>query len=864
MNRKTILPLFIIITIILCSILPFSNAVDANISSKSFFLRNIICIKGIDEVPLLFVSTSNGSLFAIKKGNEIRKISLNKYGNIRKMDYIKTSKLLVAGTSNGYLLFIDPYMLKVVDAVKIFDGEIYLLDATNNGRYVVFAARKSITVSGRKVTAETLIVYDLEKRVVTFLRDWNSNDKLAKVFKLQISSDDKYLVVETLDSFCEFCEILDAKTEIYELETMDKIYSKSLGLAVSMDIWDSLKVISIRRWLRAGSYITEVHLILVSNGKVEEKELTFNFNSKIVKFIGANKFALFLVKSVNNRIGYLYSLNGQKLKDIKGDNVAVVSSYNNSIILTSSSRIYCYDYNMRLLWSAFIENAETGTPIFANCYASGEHAYVAFSNRIVIFTRKLKYQLTIALTDTDNKPIQKATVLIINDKGSKVAEGQTDQYGYFNTYLKNGIYKILLSAYGYTNKTFEIELKKDVILHFSLEKVDIIKPVNEIFVKILNEKGENIEAWLTISDLEGELLYKVLVPSSGLTLSLADGRYNFTAWAEKYYITSKLVELPGASNEVTLLLKLKKYNLTICIVNATIDYANIRVLNLEDYTELFKQINSSERCVMFTNIPTGLYKIKISSGGFYNETIKVRLDKDQNCSIALEKIVQATGEHEVLNVDDIISIFSKKFYVLKIDNKIKSFKARSISGENIDMNSFKGKVIILDFFYTQCEGCKYVIPYLRYIKDKYGNQVEIFSITVSPADTPDVLSTYAQEHNITWVILRDDEGLYQLYNITIFPTILIIDVDGTLVYKIEGSKLEIEQSKERLISFAVQALTIVNQYPDYLLLAVGILLLSSSIFMQYRLIFSLKEKAYEYDEEEHKDEIELFDIGEKW
>ncbi|RLE73558.1 MAG: hypothetical protein DRZ80_06155, partial [Thermoprotei archaeon] len=60
------------------------------------------------------------------------------------------------------------------------------------------------------------------------------------------------------------------------------------------------------------------------------------------------------------------------------------------------------------------------------------------------------------------------------------------------------------------------------------------------------------------------------------------------------------------------------------------------------------------------------------------------------------------------------------------------------------------------------------------------------------------------------------------------------------------------------------ALTIVNQYPDYLLLAVGILLLSSSIFMQYRLIFSLKEKAYEYDEEEHKDEIELFDIGEKW
>lgn len=94
------------------------------------------------------------------------------------------------------------------------------------------------------------------------------------------------------------------------------------------------------------------------------------------------------------------------------------------------------------------------------------------------------------------------------------------------------------------------------------------------------------------------------------------------------------------------------------------------------------------------------------------------------------------------------------------------------NGETITNDDFKGKVYIVEFFFTTCTDiCPIMTQNMVKVQDAFfGNpNVAIASISIDPAhDTPEVLKEYAKNHKITkpqWHLLTGEkEDVLKLSN----------------------------------------------------------------------------------------------------
>lgn len=96
------------------------------------------------------------------------------------------------------------------------------------------------------------------------------------------------------------------------------------------------------------------------------------------------------------------------------------------------------------------------------------------------------------------------------------------------------------------------------------------------------------------------------------------------------------------------------------------------------------------------------------------------------------------------------------------------FTYNDIDGNPVTFSEADGKVRLVYFFYSNCpDVCPPTTFMLSQVQEKlkaegkFGNKVEIFSITIDPTrDTPDALRTFAGKFNADfsgWKFLRGDE-----------------------------------------------------------------------------------------------------------
>lgn len=122
---------------------------------------------------------------------------------------------------------------------------------------------------------------------------------------------------------------------------------------------------------------------------------------------------------------------------------------------------------------------------------------------------------------------------------------------------------------------------------------------------------------------------------------------------------------------------------------------------------------------------------------------------------------------------------------LVVIGKAPKFSFKNQHGETISNETYKGKVYVVDFFFTNCPTiCPIMTTYMSYLQNQFpDNSIGIASFTIDPEnDTPEVLREYAKNHRATnphWHFLRGEEQeIHKLSN------------EGFNIYAAKGSEEE--------------------------------------------------------------------------
>lgn len=111
------------------------------------------------------------------------------------------------------------------------------------------------------------------------------------------------------------------------------------------------------------------------------------------------------------------------------------------------------------------------------------------------------------------------------------------------------------------------------------------------------------------------------------------------------------------------------------------------------------------------------------------------------------------------------------------------FVAKSHTGEELALEKFRGKVVLLDFWASWCIPCRVDMPEVRKIWKQYGgDRFAIIGINLDSHRAP--FEAYMKEEGITWLQYYDGLGwgnkISRLYNVYAIPHTVLIDQDGVI------------------------------------------------------------------------------------
>ena len=119
---------------------------------------------------------------------------------------------------------------------------------------------------------------------------------------------------------------------------------------------------------------------------------------------------------------------------------------------------------------------------------------------------------------------------------------------------------------------------------------------------------------------------------------------------------------------------------------------------------------------------------------------------------------------------------------------VENFTLPNPEGKMVSLSDFKGKWVILDFWYVDCHWCRKLAPNLKEIYQKYSDKLEIISISVDPEKDHQRWIKAIEEDGMTWTQVNDKSKklMPEYFGVSGYPTLFLIDPKGRGVTMMVG------------------------------------------------------------------------------
>ncbi|HWL07262.1 MAG TPA: TlpA disulfide reductase family protein, partial [Planctomicrobium sp.] len=168
----------------------------------------------------------------------------------------------------------------------------------------------------------------------------------------------------------------------------------------------------------------------------------------------------------------------------------------------------------------------------------------------------------------------------------------------------------------------------------------------------------------------------------------------------------------------------------------------------------------------------------------------------------LEAIVAAIKARNDERLADLVASLEGTLRRLQLPGKAMEVAGKTVDGNQFNITSLKGKVVLVDFWATWCGPCIQELPHLTKLYEGYHDKgFEIVGISLD--SDREELEGFLKARQIKWPILFDDaEGqgfenkIAIHYGISAIPTMILVNQEGKVVStNVRGPVLDEELAK---------------------------------------------------------------------
>jgi len=153
------------------------------------------------------------------------------------------------------------------------------------------------------------------------------------------------------------------------------------------------------------------------------------------------------------------------------------------------------------------------------------------------------------------------------------------------------------------------------------------------------------------------------------------------------------------------------------------------------------------------------------------------------------------------------TLYSQNYFeksLLKKDSIAPSFNLLTTSGDSIHLSDYKGKVVILDFWYVGCNPCVKAYKDIKTLEEKLGKD-KFVVIGMNPITRRKKIVRYIKKGKYNDLVAVCSKTIKEQYKVKAYPTIYVINKQGKIALatagyyselKIKIEKAVIEESKK--------------------------------------------------------------------
>jgi peroxiredoxin len=121
--------------------------------------------------------------------------------------------------------------------------------------------------------------------------------------------------------------------------------------------------------------------------------------------------------------------------------------------------------------------------------------------------------------------------------------------------------------------------------------------------------------------------------------------------------------------------------------------------------------------------------------------------------------------------------------------KATDFTLKDINGKSVSLSSFKGKVVLLNFWATWCPPCRAEIPAMNKLNQLLKNKGLVI-LAVSTDRSVDDVKDFLSSVPVNFTVVTDEKLAVtrNLYKVFMVPTTFLIDKRGIIVKKYFGER----------------------------------------------------------------------------